>query len=182
LSRLDLHFFFLGAAFLLLETHSITKASLFFGSTWIVSSVTIAALLLLILLANAVSTRLGERGFRLAYAALFLALGLNFAIPRRDWFLALPAGMGPLLAALVFTLPAFFAGIIFASSFRRATDLSGALGSNLLGAVPGALLESTSFAVGIRAVVLLAVLLYAASLVAWGVQGGRKWRLPAAAD
>lgn len=173
LLRVDFHFFFLGAAFLLFETHSITKASLLFGSTWIVSSVTIAALLVLILLANAISTRLGERGFHLAYLGLFLTLGLNYAIPRRDWFLGLSGGMGPPVAALVFTIPALFAGIIFAMSFRRAGDLSGALGSNLLGAVPGALLESASFAVGIRATILLALALYLASYAAWAM-GGRE--------
>jgi SAM-dependent methyltransferase len=167
LLKVDAHFFFLGAGFLLLETHSITKASLFFGSTWIVSSVTIAALLILILLANAISMRLGRTGVRYAFFGLFLTLGLNFAILRRTWFLGLPGGMGPPLAALLFTLPALFAGIVFASSFARCSDISRALGSNLLGAVPGALLESASFAVGIRAVVLVALGLYLGSYWAW---------------
>lgn len=167
--RESTHFFLLGAGFLLLETHSITKASLFFGSTWIVSSVTIAALLVLILLANAVSTRLGRRGVQVAYLGLVASLALNFLIPRRAWFLDLPGGLGPAAAALVFTIPAFFAGIVFAVSFRNAGDLSSALGANVLGAVPGALLESASFATGIRAVVLVALGLYLASYLAWAL-------------
>ena len=40
------HFFFLGAAFLLIEVKGITELALVFGTTWIVSSVVIAAILI----------------------------------------------------------------------------------------------------------------------------------------
>ena len=43
--QLDPHFFFLGAAFFLLETKSITELALLFGSTWIVNAAVIAAIL-----------------------------------------------------------------------------------------------------------------------------------------
>ena len=36
------HLFFLGAAFLLMETHAINRLALLFGTTWLVSAVTIA--------------------------------------------------------------------------------------------------------------------------------------------
>jgi spermidine synthase len=51
-TNVSLHFFFLGCAFFLLETKSITEAALLFGSTWIVNSVVISAILLMILGAN----------------------------------------------------------------------------------------------------------------------------------
>ena len=48
------HFFFLGAAFMLLEVQIISKTALLFGTTWLVNSIVITALLALILLANVV--------------------------------------------------------------------------------------------------------------------------------
>ena len=53
--RLNWHFFLLGAAFLLLEFQNISKASLLFGSTWLVNSFIISAILILILIANVVA-------------------------------------------------------------------------------------------------------------------------------
>jgi Spermine/spermidine synthase domain len=47
-----LHFFFLGAGFLLLETKAVTQLSLLFGGTWIVNSVVICAFLVMALLAT----------------------------------------------------------------------------------------------------------------------------------
>jgi hypothetical protein len=52
-SRQAMHFFLLGAGFLLLETKGVTELSLLFGSTWIVNAVVIAAFLTMALLANA---------------------------------------------------------------------------------------------------------------------------------
>src|SRR5262249_8972000 len=46
------HFFFFGAAFLLLEVHNISKASVVLGNTWQVNAIIISGVLLMILLAN----------------------------------------------------------------------------------------------------------------------------------
>ena len=46
------HFFFLGAAFMLLEFQNVSKSALLFGSTWMVNAYIISAILVLILLAN----------------------------------------------------------------------------------------------------------------------------------
>jgi len=71
------------------------------------------------------------------------------------------------LAALtVLCLPVYFAGIIFARSFAEVSFNSEALGSNLLGAVVGGVLESISFWTGLRALLLLSVLLYIFSAIA----------------
>ena len=51
----DWHLFFMGAAFLLIETKAITTLALLFGSTWITNSIVIAAILVIILLANALT-------------------------------------------------------------------------------------------------------------------------------
>jgi hypothetical protein len=52
---------------------------------------------------------------------------------------------------------------VFARSFAEVSFDSEALGSNLLGAVAGGVLESISFWTGLRALLLVSVLLYALS-------------------
>src|SRR4030095_6249258 len=78
--RLSLHFFFLGAAFLLLEFQNISKTALLFGSTWLVSTLTSSAILALILLANLVSLRLRPKAGVL-YAFLLAAVLLAYLAP-----------------------------------------------------------------------------------------------------
>src|SRR5437773_3461928 len=67
------------------------------------------------------------------------------------------------LAGLIYSLPVFFAGMIFSTSLKRARDTSAALGANLCGAVFGGLLEYLSMLTGMKALTLLALALYLAS-------------------
>ena len=46
------HFFFLGAGFLLLEAQIVSRMAMLFGTTWLVNSIVIAAILLLIVAVN----------------------------------------------------------------------------------------------------------------------------------
>ena len=55
-------------------------------------------------------------------------------------------------------------GVIFSSELRARSDAAAAPGCNLCGAVVGGLLENLSMAVGLKAVVLLALAMYLASL------------------
>lgn len=55
--------------------------------------------------------------------------------------------------------------MIFACSLRRVAGVEAAFASNMLGAAVGGMLESASFVVGIRAVVLIALVLYLGSLL-----------------
>jgi hypothetical protein len=64
------------------------------------------------------------------------------------------------IATAVFTIPVFFAGILFATEFRNVESPSAALGANMLGAVAGGLLENLSFVFGMRALLLVAIGLY----------------------
>ena len=59
----------------------------------------------------------------------------------------------------------FFAGVIFARSFRDAGDPDMAFGSNIAGAVVGGFAESLSMLLGFRYLLLVAVLFYLLS--AW---------------
>jgi len=159
------HFFFLGAGFLLLEAQIVSKMALLFGTTWVVNSIVISGLLLLIVAANAVVAwrpRLSVPG---AYAGIFASLVASYAIPLERFFLP-SLWVKALVATGVLCLPVFFAGIVFIRSFAAEGFRGEALGSNLLGALVGGLLESLSMWTGIRSLLVIAALLYLASWVA----------------
>jgi SAM-dependent methyltransferase len=159
------HFFFLGAGFLLLEVQIVSKIALLFGTTWMVNSIVIAALLLLIVAANATVSRIPLISRWIAYAGILIAAAVGYFVPMQSLFFPNPWVKG--LAALgVLCLPVYFAGIIFARSFAEVAFNSEALGSNLLGAVVGGVLESISFWTGLRALLLVSVLLYLFSAIA----------------
>src|SRR6185503_6019545 len=80
------HFFFLGAAFMLLEVQIISKTALLFGTTWLVNSIVITALLLFILLANLVVRKLPSFPRPLAYAGLLATLALAYLVPAESLF------------------------------------------------------------------------------------------------
>ena len=165
LRLLHWHFFFLGAGFLLLEAQIISKMALLFGTTWLVNSVVITALLLFVLAANVVTAFASRFPLYIAYAGLFVTLTLSYLIPLRD-FSVPSVWLTAINATLVLALPVFFASIVFIRSFAKEGFRSEALGSNLLGAMLGGLLESVSMWTGIRSLLLLAAALYALSWVA----------------
>jgi hypothetical protein len=129
-----------------------------------VNSIVITALLLFILLANFVVQRVTRFPRALAYGGLFLTLALAYLVPAELLFFDSRL-VRALAVAVVYCSPVFFAGLVFISSFRAIGFRAEAFGANLLGSLVGGLLESASYATGIRALVLLAALLYAASLL-----------------
>lgn len=158
------HFFFLGAAFMLLEVQIISKLALLFGTTWLVNSIVITALLFFILLANLVVSRFPEFPRRLAYLGLLGTLAFSYVIPINKLFYESPLLRGSVAVGLYCT-PVFFAGLVFISSFRQIGFRAEAFGSNLLGSLVGGLLDSLSFWVGIKALVVVAAVLYFLSFV-----------------
>lgn len=165
LRSMRLHFFFLGAAFLLLEAQIISKMALLFGTTWVVNSIVIAGLLLLIVAANLVVERKPQFPLPWAYAGIFVTILASYAVPLDTlFFRSLAAKM--VVATVVLCLPVFFAGIVFIRSFARESSPGRALGANLFGGLLGGLLESLSLWTGIRSLVILAGLLYLASWIA----------------
>jgi hypothetical protein len=158
-------FFLMGAAFFLLETRSITEMALLFGSTWMVNAAVIAAILVMILLANALVERVKWGNPLPVYVLLALSLGFNFFVPPSA-FLGMSSSLRVPLAALAQALPLFFAGVIFAVAFRKTRSIQTALGSNMVGAVLGGLCEYASLALGLRVLILLAFLFYALSAAA----------------
>ncbi len=161
-----LHFFFLGAGFLLLEVRNITLLALIFGSTWATTSIVISAVLVMILLANYVVEKgLLDGKEKLVWTLLFTSIVLSLV-----WNENLLPGSNPISRGLITTavvsLTFFFAGIVFAQSFRRVTVPSAALGANVLGAVVGGMLEYVSIATGISGLSWIALGLYGLAVVA----------------
>ncbi|MBN2144175.1 MAG: methyltransferase domain-containing protein [Candidatus Aureabacteria bacterium] len=158
---LDRHFFFLGAGFLLVETKTIAQLALIFGTTWRVSAAAIAGIFFLILGANMVILRTGPLRNGFLYFLLFLSLLMTSFVPV-DIALGhgIPGALGMLTLLL---LPLFFAALIFASSIGKLKQLSPVLASNIIGAVLGGLLENLSLILGISALGMVSILVYAAS-------------------
>ncbi|MGH9054207.1 MAG: hypothetical protein ACRDWX_14620 [Acidimicrobiia bacterium] len=167
---LDGHFFFLGAGFLLLETKSVTEYALLIGSTWQTNSLVFSVILLVILAANLlVLTVLRRAWLPGCYLLIFLSLLAGFLWPISRWASSL-GSLAVLAAGMYLGVPIFLAAIVFASTFRHARLGSAALASNLLGAVLGGAAEYLSLAVGIRALSLLALAMYAGSLAFWSLR------------
>ena len=157
------HLFFLGAAFLLMEVSAINRLALLFGTTWVVSGVTIICVLILIVLANLTVATVGASSYRFAYVALFLTLLASFVVqPSAVLGKSMIYSLGYGLLCLS---PVYFAGLVFARSFRQAHDARTAIGANILGSVLGGWSEYTTMVLGIRAMVLLAALFYLCSLL-----------------
>jgi hypothetical protein len=154
--------FFLGAAFLLLETKSITEFSLLFGSTWTVNLFVILGILIVILIANLLLLRFPAFPRGIFFGGLLLSLALCYGLPVKELLEENPVIRD--LVTMIFTgLPVLFAAGLFASCFQHETESAVALGWNLLGAVVGGLLEYASMFLGIKALYLLAGCLYAAA-------------------
>ncbi len=163
LDRSFWHFFFLGAAFLLLEVQNISKASVVLGNTWQVNAVIISSILLMALLANWIAYRFPKMFLTPVYFLLVgTCLTLYFVDLARFGFL--PYFTKAMIVGGLTSLPMLFSGIVFVRSFAIAKDKSNALGANLIGALVGALLQSVTFIIGIKALLLVVAGFYLFSL------------------
>lgn len=168
-SRSSWHFFFLGAGFLLLEVQNISKASVVLGSTWVVNAVIISGVLGMVLLANLLVLKWPGIRLDVAFACLLgTVLALYFIDLAR--FAFLPYATKALLVGTLTTLPMVFSGIVFVKAFAVAEGKDTALGANLIGALIGAVLQSVSFLVGIKALLLVVAGFYVLAMVTQPLQ------------
>jgi len=161
---LNLQLFFLGAGFMLIETKAVVTMALLFGSTWVVNSVVFFAVLVMILLANFWTLRFKPKRLWPYYAGLLATLALNTLIPL-DFFLGMSRTLQVTGACLLVFAPVLFAGVIFASSFKRTDEPDRAFGFNIAGAMLGGLAEYSSMLLGFQYLVLVAILFYVLSVI-----------------
>jgi hypothetical protein len=156
--------FLLGAAFLLLETRSITGFALLFGTTWIVNAVVFAGVLLVVLLAVETTRRWRLPPLPVLYGLLASALLLAALVPP-NLLLSLPVPLRAVVAVVLAFLPVFVANLIFSTRFAETTDATAAFGANLLGAMVGGCLEYATLITGYQSLLLVAGLLYGGAVL-----------------
>jgi hypothetical protein len=154
-AALDGEMFLFGLAFLLLETRSVTEMTLVWGATWLTSAVVFGSILAMILLASLVA-QARPLSYGTSMVGLVLSLLVAYAVPTRLLLVREPA-MRLALSVVFVGLPIFFAASCFALLFRSRPHAASAFGWNLLGAVVGGLLEFVSMAVGLKALLLVAM-------------------------
>jgi spermidine synthase len=156
--------FFMGAAFLLLETKSVVQFALLFGTTWFVNALVFLGVLLSVLAAVALSRRVTFTRPARLYIVLLAALLLAFIIPPHALL-----ELGPIprfvVAVTVAFFPIFTANLVFTQRFKDTGNSTAAFGANLLGAMFGGLLEYSALIVGYRALLVVTALLYGFAFV-----------------
>jgi hypothetical protein len=129
-----------------------------------VNSIVVAGLLLLILASNVLVERVRRVPLIVAYAGIFLTILVGIVVPM-DWLFFSSSVLRIGASVLTLCLPVFFAGIIFIKGFAADGFAGSALGSNLMGALVGGLLESLALWTGLKSLLILAALLYVGSLM-----------------
>lgn len=162
-NRGNWHFFLMGAAFMLLETQNISKASVVLGNTWLVNAVIVSGIMMMILLSNLIAMkfpRLPQRS--IAVCLIGSCVALYFV--DLSQFAFLPFATKAVVVGALTTLPMLFSGLIFIDSFARSNHKDSALGANLMGALVGGALQSVTYVIGIKALLLVVAALYLVAL------------------
>ena len=151
--------FFMGVAFLLLETKNVVQFALLFGTTWLVNALVFGGVLVAVLLAVLLSKRVRIERPAIIYALLAVSLLVAWAIPQHA---LLDLAFVPRLIAailLAFT-PIFLANLVFAQRFRDSESSTVAFAANLVGAMVGGVLEYSSMILGYRNLIWVVLVLY----------------------
>jgi spermidine synthase len=156
--------FFMGAAFLLLETKNVVQFALLFGTTWAVNAAVFAGVLLSVLAAIEVARRVTIRRPILLYAGLLAALAAAWLIPQ-DALLDLSLAPRFVAGVTIAFLPIFIANLLFAVRFKGVGSSTVAFGANLLGAMVGGALEYLALVLGFNALLVVVAVLYGLALL-----------------
>ncbi|MBA2625614.1 MAG: spermidine synthase [Acidimicrobiia bacterium] len=164
--------FFMGVAFLLLETKNVVQFALLFGTTWFVNALVFGGILVTVLAAVEIARRVRLPRAGVLYAVLLAAVAVAWAVPPQRLLGLSPVPRFLLAVALAFG-PVLVANLIFAQRFREVGSSTVAFGANLLGAMVGGLLEYASLVVGYRSLLMVVALLYGLAFVSGRAHLGR---------
>jgi hypothetical protein len=166
-------FFLMGAAFLLLETKSISFFSLLFGTTWLVNAMAFAGILVSVLVANLIVQYTHIRMRKVLFAGLFAALAIAYVSPA-SLLLGIESTLLRYLSAVVLVFsPIFLANLIFSAEFQDEEESTSAFGWNLLGTVLGGGLEYLSLLIGHSNLLWIVAACYAATALLLARRGSR---------
>ncbi len=157
--------FFMGAAFLLLQTKNIATFALLFGTTWFVNALVFGGVLLCVLAAVETTARFKTPPLKLLYVAIAVCLAIAWAVPE-EWLLGLPYVPRVIAATLIAFVPIYIANVAFSKRFRESGDTRSAFAINLLGTILGGCLEYAALFTGYNNLLILVGVLYLAAFVA----------------
>ncbi len=160
-----LDLFFMGSAFLLLETKNVVQFALLFGTTWVVNALVFTGVLLAVLAAVWVAKRVRLPNPWILYGALLVSLVVAWLIPAGS-LLTLPYAARFGVATVVAFTPIFLVNLVFAQRFKDVGSSTVAFGANLLGAMIGGVLEYAAMVVGYRSLLIAAAVLYGLAFLA----------------
>jgi spermidine synthase len=163
--RWSWEFFLLGAGFMLLETKSIIQFALLWGSTWVVASLAIVAVLTMALVANWIVSRVEIQRPRLVGGFLLGLLAINYVMPVGRIGFDSRVVESVFYAVLMFS-PILCAGLLFGSAIKTSTSLPRDYGTNLLGAMVGGVGEYLSLLTGFSMLLLLIGACYVGAVLA----------------
>jgi Spermine/spermidine synthase domain len=168
--------FLQGAGFMILETNTIMRMTLVLGSTWVVTSISVALVLAGALAGNGIVARWGSLRVEACLAFLCAALLLNYFVDVHR-YLGLQGPIGILGAGVQVYLPIFGSSLLFARIFAGSKESPFDFGMNILGGVCGGVLEYSSLALGVRTVYLVALVLFLALALVHLRAEGMRWPL-----
>ena len=178
-----LDLFFMGSAFLLLETKNVVGFALLYGTTWLVNALVFAGILASVLLAVEVARRVRLPRPVLLYGVLLASVAAAWLIPPASLLALSPVPRFVAATALAFA-PVFVANLVFAQRFRDVGSSAVAFGANLLGAMLGGVLEYAALITGYRFLLIVVAMLYVLAYAAWRgrseVEGGEAAAEPVA--
>jgi hypothetical protein len=151
--------FFMGAAFLLLETKNIATFALLFGTTWLVNALVFAGVLVIVLAAVETTRRFRTPPLPVVFGGIALSLAVCYFV-QPDWLLTLPFIPRLIVAILLAFVPIYLANVAFSKRFGASDDSRSAFGLNLLGAMLGGCLEYMALLTGYRNLLLIVAALY----------------------
>jgi len=151
--------FFMGVAFLLLETKNVVQFALLFGTTWLVNALVFLGVLVSVLIAVIVSKRVRISNLAALYVALLVSVAVAWLVPGSALLELTPIVRFVVAVVVAFT-PIFLANMVFAQRFRDTADSTAAFGANLIGSMVGGLLEYTSLVLGYRSLLLIVAVVY----------------------
>ncbi len=151
--------FFMGAAFLLLETKNVATFALLFGTTWLVNALVFAGVLVVVLAAVETERRVRTPRLPVVFTGIAASLALAYTV-KPDWLLPLPFAPRLLLAVLLAFLPIYLANIAFAKRFSDSGDSRAAFAVNILGAIVGGCLEYAALLTGYSNLLVIVAGLY----------------------
>ena len=151
--------FFMGAAFMLLETKNIATFALLFGTTWLVNALVFAGVPVIVLAAVETTRRFRTPPLPVVFGGIAASLAVTYFV-EPDWLLTLPFAPRLIVAILLAFVPIYLANVAFSKRFGASDDSRSAFGLNLLGAMLGGCLEYFALLTGYRNLLVMVAILY----------------------